>query len=104
MSLLPASQVIRTIDAGVVLSVTHGELDFTAYVVISEPDLERIAEFVPEEQFQQDGDVHVAAVADPHDAPTILEDIAFNMNPGDCAVFMCADAETYGNMLHELGQ
>lgn len=104
MSFLPASQVIRPLDAGVVLSVRHGELDFTAYVVISEPDLDLLANFVPQEQFQQDGDVHVAAVADPRDAPTILEDIAFNMNPGDCAVFMCSDAATYGNMLHELGQ
>ncbi|MYN12237.1 hypothetical protein GSY71_03600 [Pusillimonas sp. TS35] len=97
------SRLVDTLERGVVLDVTVEELQFRAYVVVSEPDLERVADFVPREQFEQDGDLHVAAVAEPSAAAEQVEDIAFNMNQGDAAVFLCGTQAAYETTLDALG-
>ncbi len=104
MSMNPLSRLVDTLEQGAILDVTIEELQFRAYVVVSEPDIERVADFVPKEQFEQDGDVHVAAIAQPDQAREQIQDIAFNMNPGDAAVFLCADVSVFRNTLEELGQ
>jgi hypothetical protein len=100
----PQSRLVDTLAHGAILDVTIEELQFRAYVVVSEPDIERVADFVPKEQFEQDGDVHVAAISDAGQAREQIQDIAFNMNPGDAAVFLCADHAAFRNALEELGQ
>jgi len=85
------SRLVAELDHGKVLDVTIETLVFRAYVVVSPPDIERVADFVPESQFAQDGDVHVTAVSYPGEAASQLEDIAFNMNQGDTAVFLCGN-------------
>ena len=97
------SHLVHTLEHGVVLDVTIEDLQFRAYVVVSEPDLERVAQFVPREQFEQDGDLHVTAVTEPDDAEPQVEDLAFNMNQGDAAVFLCGDTAVYESMLGALG-
>lgn len=104
MSTHPNSEVIGRLTNGAVLAVTIEDLQFTAYIAVSEPDIELVADIVPSEQFEQDGDVHVTAVGQPAEARQQIEDMAFNMNPGDTAVFLCADAGTYHETLRELGQ
>ncbi|MGB3289603.1 MAG: hypothetical protein WBA83_10030 [Burkholderiaceae bacterium] len=104
MSSYPQSRLVDTLEHGAILEVTIEDLSFLAYVVVSEPDLERVADFVPQEQFEGDGDVHVAALDDPGQAREQIQDIAFNMNPGDAAVFLCADEACFRGMLEELGQ
>lgn len=98
------SHVISVLSQGLILDVAFGELDFTAYVVISEPDLDRIAEFVPQENYAQHGSLHVAAVDSEDDAHDQVTELAFNMMPGDAAVFLCKDEPAYVAALHELGQ
>lgn len=88
--------------AGVVADVVIEELQFKAYVVISEPDINLVADFVPPEQFDADGDVHVTAVTDSAQARGQVEDLVFNMNMGDAAVFLCADLPAYEATLEEL--
>lgn len=85
------------------LQVSVEDARFTAFVVICEPDLERVADMVPRNHFEQGGDVHVAAVESADDAPDTVNDITFNMNPGDSVVFMCVDALAYGQTLAHLG-
>jgi len=98
------SHIIQTLEHGVLLDVTIEELTCSAYVVISPPDLERVAQFVPASRFEQDGDVHVTAVESPEQARQQIEDLAFNMNIGDAAVFLCRDTAAYEATLDELGQ
>lgn len=98
------SRIIQTLEHGVLLDVTLEELTCRAYVVVSAPDLERVADFVPPSQFEQDGDVHVTAVASADEARQQVEDLAFNMNIGDTAVFLCQDEAAYQATLEELGQ
>lgn len=98
------SHIVETLEHGLVLDVTIEDLQFRAYVVLSEPDIDRVADFVPKEQFEQDGDVHVAAIYQAAEAREQIQDITFNMNPGDAAVFLCVDAEAYQDALEELGQ
>ena len=98
------SHIVDSLEHGLVLDVTIEDLDFRAYVVVSEPDIDHVADFVPREQFEQDGDVHVAAVYRADEAREQIQDITFNMNPGDAAVFLCVDALAYQNTLEELGQ
>ncbi len=97
------SHIIQNLDQGVLLDVTIEELSCRAYVVISAADLERVADFVPPSQFE-DGDVHVTAVAAAQEARQQGEDLAFNMNIGDTAVFLCGDDLAYAATLEELGQ
>lgn len=87
-----------------VLDVALGELAFTAYVVVSEPDLDRVADIVPPENYEKHGNVHVAAIDAAGDAPVQISDLAFNMSPGDAAVFLCHDESAYVAALKELGQ
>lgn len=87
---------------GVVVDVVIEELHFKAYVVVSEPDINLVADFVPQEQFDADGDLHVTAIANSAEARSQVEDLAFNMNLGDTAVFLCADLPTYEATLEEL--
>lgn|SRR5690554_1565852 len=98
------SHVISVLDQGLVLDVTRDELDFTAYVVVSEPDLNRVADIVPQDHYDRHGSLHVAAIDATDDAHTQITDITFNMNPGDAAVFLCRDEATYIAALEELGQ
>ncbi|NYT60904.1 hypothetical protein H0A66_01005 [Alcaligenaceae bacterium] len=98
------SHIVKTLEHGLVLDVTLEDLQFRAYVVLSEPDINRVADFVPQEQFEQDGDLHVAAIHSPSEAREQIQDITFNMNPGDAAVFMCVTPQAYIDALDELGQ
>src|SRR5690606_28820046 len=68
MSTSPQSKLVDSLDQGVILHVRIEDLHFTAYVVVSEPDVNRVADFVTPEQFEQDGDVHVTAVTHPDEA------------------------------------
>jgi len=99
-----ASRIIENLSHGVVLDVVIEELTFTAYVVISEADINLVADFVPASQFEKNGDVHVTAVDHAAGAREQVEDLAFNMNLHDTAVFMCADRQAYDVTLEELGQ
>ncbi len=98
------SHLVEQLPQGAVLDVTIEDLSFRAFVVVSEPDISQVAQFVPASQFEQDGDVHVTAVSSPAEARQHVEDLAFNMNPGDTAVFLCADTTTCTAVLEELGQ
>jgi len=91
-------------EQGVEIDVTLDDFRFYAYAAISEPDVNRAADIVPAERFEQDGDVHVAVVDAPGNALECLRDVAFNMNPGDCAVFLCGDTATYEAVMKELGE
>lgn len=98
------SHVISVLNQGLILDVTLGELDFTAYVVVSEPDLDRVAEVVPQENYDRHNSLHVAAIDAAYDAHDQISDLAFNMSPGDAAVLLCRDEAAYAAALHELGQ
>lgn len=98
------SHIVETLEHGLVLDVTIEDLQFRAYVVISPPDINLVADFVPKEQFEQDGDVHVAAIGSPDEVREQIQDITFNMNLGDAAVFLCGTRQTYSDALEELGQ
>lgn len=98
------SHVVSVLNQGLILDVSLGELDFTAYVVVSEPDLNRVADVVPQDHYDKHGSLHVAAIDTADDAHDQITDIAFNMNQGDAAVFLCRDELAYIAALHELGQ
>lgn len=98
------SHVISTLNQGLILDVTLGELGFTAYVVVSEPDISRVADLVPKDHYDKHGDLHVTAISTPDETREQINDIAFNMNPGDAAVFLCSDEAAYMAVLEELGQ
>lgn len=103
MSMYPPSHIVEFLQHGMVLDVTIEDFPFRAYVVISEPDIERVADFVPQAQFEQEGDLHVAAISQSEEARAQIQDITFNMNPGDAVVFLCADLAAYQAALEELG-
>lgn len=81
-----------------------GELTFKAYVAVSEPSIEKVADLVSEEEYVQANDWHVTAVETETDAEQQVEDLAFNMNPGDAAVFLCIDEVACLATLTALGQ
>ena len=95
--------IVRQLAEGLILDVAIEDLEFRAYVVICQPDINRVADFVPQEQFEQAGDLHVTSVSVPDEARQQVEDMAFNMNPSDAVVFLCADHDAYEATLEELG-
>ena len=99
------SQIIEQTDSAYVLEITlEEEHKVWAYLAISEPDLDAVANIVPPEQFEAGGDVHVMAIAQPTDAPQEVEEVLFSMNPNDTVVFLCADQASVMAVLNEFGQ
>src|SRR5690606_16336129 len=97
------SRLVDHLDQGYVLDITLEDLDFRVYVALRDADVEHVAGLVPPERFQQDGDVHVAAIDDDDDASEQIQDVLFNLNPGDTLVFLCTGADAYRDALAELG-
>lgn len=99
------SQIIEQTDSGYVLEITlEEEHKVWAYLAVSEPDLDAVANIIPPEQFEAGGDVHVMAIAQPQDAPQEVEDVLFSMSPNDTVVFLCADIASLLAVLNEFGQ
>ncbi|MBF22580.1 hypothetical protein [Neopusillimonas maritima] len=98
------STILATLPQGLILQVEMGELSFKAYVAVSEPSIEKMAELVSEEEYVQANDWHVTAVETEAQAEQQVEDLAFNMNPGDAAVFLCVDESACLATLAALGQ
>lgn len=98
------SRLITRLDQGLVLDITLEDLPFRVYVAQRQADVEQVADLVPAEQFQGDGDVHVAAIHDGGDASEQIQDVLFNLNPGDTIVFLCTGPQAYADALAELGQ
>lgn len=98
------SRLIAHLDQGMVLDITLEDLPFRVYVAQRQADVEQVADLVPAEQFQGDGDVHVAAIHDGDDASEQIQDVLFNLNPGDAIVFLCTGPQAYVDALAELGQ
>ena len=98
------SQLITHLDRGLVLDITLEDLPFRVYVAQRSADVEEVASLVPAEQFQGEGDVHVAAIYDGDDASAQIQDVLFNLNPGDAIVFLCTGPLAYAEALAELGQ
>ncbi|MBH0312519.1 hypothetical protein I7E32_19305, partial [Alcaligenes faecalis] len=99
------SQIIEQTDSGYVLEITlEQEHKIWAYLAISEPDLDAVANIVPPEQFEAGGDVHVMAIAQADDAAQEVQEVLFSMNPNDTVVFLCADPASVQAVLAEFGQ
>lgn len=98
------SELLSRLDQGVELAVRLDDLDFTAYVVISEPDIDRVASLLTPEQYARLGALHVTAIAQAEQAAEEVANLAFHMNPGDGGVFLCQDQASYLATLACLGQ
>src|SRR5690606_157245 len=98
-----ASHIVATFDTRRVRQVTCGTLGFIAFVAISEPDLERVSDFIPPEQLQQGHAVHVTAVTMESESAEQIAELADNLSEGDIAVFLCAERECYLATLRGLG-
>ncbi len=98
------SQLVSRLDQGVVLAAQLDELDFTAFVVISAPDIDQVARFVTPQAYARLGALHVTAIAHPDQAQAEIDELAFHMNPGDGGVFLCQDQASYLAALRWLGQ
>lgn len=99
----PTNQIIATLPDGAVLSVHIDNCPIHAYVVVSEPNIDRVADIVPEERFEADGDIHVMAVGQPEDASAMIDDVSQNVNADDTVVFLCFDTETKNEVLRQFG-
>ncbi|WP_323012644.1 hypothetical protein [Castellaniella sp.] len=98
------SQLISLLDQGMVLDITLEDLPFRVYVAQRPADVEQVASLVPAERFQADGNVHVAAIHDTDDASEQIQDMLFNLSPGDTIVFLCTGPQAYADTLAEFGQ
>lgn len=99
----PSNHLISTLANGAVLQVQLEGTTVQAYVVISEPSIDRVADILPEERFEADGDIHVMAVAQPQDASALIDDVSQNINANDTIVFLCIDAATKDEILKQFG-
>ncbi|MER1967263.1 hypothetical protein [Castellaniella sp. GW247-6E4] len=97
------SRLIDQLDQGYVIDITLEDLDFRVYVALRDADVEHVAALVPPERFEDGGEVHVAAIDDGDDASEQIQDVLFNLNPGDAIVFLCTGPDAYREALAELG-
>lgn len=95
------SRLVRSLNQGYELEFSLEGLDFSVYIALRDANIEQVAGLVPPERFEQDGDVHVVAIHDMDDASEQIQDVLFNLNPGDTIVFLCTGAQAYENTLAE---
>jgi hypothetical protein len=98
------SRLIALLDRGMVLDITLENLPFRVYVAQRDADVQQVADLVPAEQFQGEGEVHVAAIHNGDDASQHIQDVLFNLNPGDALVFLCTGEQAYVDTLAAFGQ
>lgn len=98
-----SNELISTLDDGAVLQLYIDQTPIHAYVVISEPNIDRVADIIPQERFEADGDIHVMAVSHPEDASALIDDLSQNINADDTVVFLCSDHATKDEVLKQFG-
>lgn len=99
----PISHLISTLPDGAVLQAHLHNSPVQVYIVVSEPNIDRVADIVPQERFDAEGDIHVMAVAQPQDASAMIEDVSQNINADDTVVFLCIDTPTKNEVLRQFG-
>lgn len=98
------SRLVCSFDQGYELDILLEDLAFRVYIALREADIDQVASLVPPERFEQGGDVHVVAIHDADDASEQIQDVLFNLNPGDAIVFLCTGELAYANALAEFNQ
>ncbi|CAM4097304.1 hypothetical protein [Bordetella muralis] len=91
------------ISGGVALETTIDGERISTYVVTGVSDLEAIADIVPHEKVDAGAEIHVTVVDDIDSAQDQIDQVLDNLNPGDVAVFLCADEDAYNAALDLLG-
>jgi len=91
------------IAGGVALETTLDGERIDTYVVTGVSDLEAIADIVPHEKVDAGADIHVTVVDEIDMAQDQIDQVLENLNPGDVAVFLCADEDAYNATLDLLG-
>ena len=97
------SRQVAEIPGGLALQTTLDGERIDAYVVTGVSDLEAVADIVPREKVEAGAEIHVAAVDAIDTAQEQVDQVLDNINPGDVAVFLCADADAYNAALDLLG-
>ena len=91
------------IPGGVALETTIDGERISTYVVTGVSDLEAIADIVPHEKVDAGAEIHVTVVDQTDTAQDQIDQVLDNLNPGDVAVFLCADEDAYNAALDLLG-
>jgi len=97
------STKVADIVGGMALETTLDGERIDVYVVTGVSDLEAIAEIVPREKVDAGADIHVTSVDGLDTAQDQIDQVLENLNPGDVAVFLCADEVAYNATLDLLG-
>jgi hypothetical protein len=103
MDLMIQSQVIQTIEGGVLMDVTAQDLHVKAYVVIAAADISVVEKLIPASVFESGVQVHVAAIDQSSDITEQVVQILENMQPEDVVAYLCDSAVSYGETLAVLG-
>ncbi len=103
MDLMIHSQVIETVEGGVLMDVTADDLHVKAYVVIAATDFTVVEKLIPTAIFESGAQVHVAGVDQSSDITEQVVQILENMQPDDVVAYLCDSAVTYGETLAVLG-
>ncbi|AKQ55246.1 hypothetical protein [Bordetella hinzii] len=90
-------------ESGLSLETTMDGASFGVYVVLGEPDLDAIADFVPPEALAEGASIHAASVDTVDGAQEQIDEVLENLNPADVVVFFCADADCFAAALDLLG-
>lgn len=97
------SAIVADIPDGVALDTTlDGEL-ISSYVLLGVADLDVIADIVPAEKVAAGAQIHASGVDSIEVAQEQIDQVLENMNPGDIAVFLCANVDAYSAALDLLG-
>ncbi len=98
------SQLVERFDQGLAFDINLENLIFRVYVAQRPADVQEAANIVPAELFASAGNVHVAAIHDTDDAAVEIQNVLFNLDPGDTLVFLCSGPLSYAATLAEFGQ
>jgi hypothetical protein len=98
------SSTLKTeLPQGLALHTTLDGKLITTYVLTEVADLNVIAEIVPREKVDAGADIHANSVDSVELAQDQIDQVLENVNPGDVAVFLCANPAAYGATVALLG-
>ncbi len=94
------TSLVRALHQGVQITAEVNDLMLDIYLVVAAVDFDQIPEIVPQDRFEQDGQIHIASLGlEDEPVEDEMEAILANMDSGDTVLFFCANSDAYHQAL-----
>lgn len=98
------TSLVRALHQGVQITAEVNGLVLDIYLIVAAVDFDQIPEIVPQDRFEQEGQIHIASLGlEDEPVEDEMESILANMDSEDTVLFFCANSDAYHQALDFIG-